>query len=429
MAESTNLNRGSSDEIRANIERTRAEMDHTFDALDEKLTPAQLLQEAWHYTKGGSAAGANKLWQLAREHPLPATLIGVGIGWMFVERARGTGSDRDYDGRYAGGRYSSRYAGTGEGYAGYRNYGGESYYGDRTAWNEDWDEKSGRLGDLKDAAGNAGDLVKEKASHAAEAVGDAVDTVKEKASGAVDTVKEAASTAKEKAADLSNRAKETASELSQKARTQTRRAKIGFWQMLDENPLAVGAATLVLGVLAGFSIPSTDKENELLGETRDQFLDSVKETSEEVLEKGKHLAEAAVDKVKDEAQAQGLTPDNLVEKVKAVGRETANAVQEEAKKQGLTGEGDQANAGGNQPQGAGAQAGSQPGSPLGTSPQGVGSQQASQPQGAGGAQKGNPTGAQAGGRQQTSNPGSSQPGGPANAADKKPAEQPELAKR
>jgi hypothetical protein len=279
------VSRGSSDEIRADIERTRAEMDSTFDALDQKLTPSQLLAEAWRYTKGGSSVGASKIWSLARQHPLPATMIGVGLGWLLVERSRANETNVDID-----------------------------YF--------DEDLEPGRFasaaGAVKDAAGNAVDTVKDAASTAYEKVHDLTDTVKDRAS------------------EWGETAQQKASGLRKKAKTQTRKVKTGFWQMMEENPLAVGAAVLTLGAIAGFSLPSTDKEDELLGESRDHLLDTVKEKGQEALEKGKHVAESAVETLKHEAEAQGLTPESLVDKVKTVGREAKNAVTEEAKKQNLT---------------------------------------------------------------------------------------------
>lgn len=343
MAERTDasVNRGSSDEIRADIERTRASMDDTFDALDQKLTPSQLLTEAWRYTKGGSAFGASKIWQLAREHPLPATMIGVGLGWLLVEKSRGTDTADSAAGDYRSFGY------TGEGASGYGRYSGRSYNaGYESSHDYDEDRSSGRLasaaGAVKDAAGNAVDTVKD-------AAGNAVDTVKDAASTAREKVGDLTGTVKDRASHLSDEARHKATQLRNKAKFQSRKARTGFWQMMEQNPLAVGAATLTLGVIAGFSLPSTDKEDELLGERRDQFLDTVKETGQEVLEKGKQIAETAVDKVKHEAEAQGLTTDNLVDKVKAVGREAKNAVTEEAKKQNITGQGNQAGAPENKP--------------------------------------------------------------------------------
>jgi len=337
MAEITDsVNSGSSDEIRADIERTRAEMDSTFDALDQKLTPSQLLAEAWRYTKGGSSIGAGKLWSLARQHPLPATMIGVGLGWLLVERSR----SKEDDSRYGA------YGYTGEGASGYGRYG---RYGsssnvdvyDRSSYFDE-DVETGRLasaaGAVKDAAGNAVDTVKDAAGNAIDTVKDAASTAREKVHGLTDTVKDRAS-------ELNETAHQKATQLRNKAKYQTRKAKTGFWQMMEENPLAVGAAVLTLGAIAGFTLPSTDKEDELLGETRDHLLDKAKETGQEVLEKGKHVAESAVETLKHEAEAQGLTAENLVDKVKTVGREAKNAVVDEAKKQNLTPESLNANAG------------------------------------------------------------------------------------
>jgi uncharacterized protein YjbJ (UPF0337 family) len=430
MAESTNaVNHGSSDDIRADIERTRAEMDDTFDALDQKLTPSQLLSEVWRYTKGGSSAGATKIWQLARQHPLPATMIGVGLGWLLVERSRTTdGGDRDYrdDRGYRG--YRGYY--TGEGSSGYGRYTGNYDVDYRRSYDEDLD--SGRLasaaGAVKDAAGNAVDTVKD-------AAGNAVGTVKEAASSAYEKVGELTDTVKDKASDLTDQAKQTATQLKNKARYQTRRAKTGFWQMMEENPLAVGAAVLTLGAIAGFSLPSTDKEDELLGETRDQFLDSVKETGQEVLEKGKHVADHAIDTVKHEAEAQGLTPDHLADKVKAVASEAKNAVADEAKKQNLTLDTNKPaenKPGDNKPAGA-QQAGAQGGAKSTPTTGGTLNTPAAGAQAGTPASTANQTGAQAGGVNAQGNKPGNQPGGPVNAGSpaKKPAEQhePELARK
>jgi hypothetical protein len=49
--------------------------------------------------------------------------------------------------------------------------------------------------------------------------------------------------------------------------------------MTRENPLAVGAGALLLGALAGLAIPETERENELLGETRDSMVDKAQEVA------------------------------------------------------------------------------------------------------------------------------------------------------
>lgn len=301
--------------IRSDIDRTRADMDETFAALDAKLTPSQLLLEGWNLFRGGSTAGAGKLWRVAKEHPMPAAVIGLGLGWLLVESSRneeksqqGFRGDYGYGrGTYGGSYGSARTTGyaTG-GYAGTTGYEGKDY---------DESESGGRLSAVKDKVMDAAESAKDAVSGAGHKVGD-------------------------KVGDAAGWTKDQAYALRGKAKTQTRRARIGFWQTMEENPLMVGAATLALGVIAGLAIPSTRKEDELMGETRDRLVDEVKEAGQDVMEKGKHVAEAVVDKVKDEAQSQGLTPStvvgNVVDKVKAVAQEAANTAKEEAKNQNLT---------------------------------------------------------------------------------------------
>jgi ElaB/YqjD/DUF883 family membrane-anchored ribosome-binding protein len=171
-------------------------------------------------------------------------------------------------------------------------------------------------------------------------------SAKDAVSSAADTVGEKASHLKDQALDLGHKAQNQAGQLKRKAKTQVRRARTGFWQTMEENPLLVGAATLALGVVAGLAIPSTDVEDEWMGETRDQLVDQAKELGQEALDKGKQVAGTVVDTVKHEAETQGLTPQTLVDKVKTVAQEATNTAKEEVKKQApalanAAGEGDQ----------------------------------------------------------------------------------------
>jgi hypothetical protein len=290
----------SSREIRSEIDRTRAGMDETFAALDSKLTPSQIGLELWHLFKGGSSAGAGKLWRVAREHPMPAAVIGLGLGWLLVESSKG--EDRrtaDY------GTYRAGYAGD-YGYGGRSNFATTSY-----EYDEYESEEGGRLSAAKDKLHDVADSAREK-------VGDATGWTKEHA------------------LDLGHRAKGQARALKGKAKYQARRARTGLWQTLEENPLMIGAATLAVGVIAGLLIPETEKENELMGETRDRLVEEVKEAGQQTLEKGKHVAEAVADKVKDEVKSAGLTPEGVAEKVKNVAKEAANTAKEEVRNQNLT---------------------------------------------------------------------------------------------
>lgn len=299
----------SSKEIRSEIDRTRSDMDETFAALDAKMTPKEIGLELWSLFKGGSSTGAGKLWKVVREHPMPAAVVGLGLGWLLVDTSRKSdGYDGRYDGRYDGGNQGN-----------YRGYGGSSYrQGYAGTGDFQSGESSGVLSAAKDKLMDVADSTKEALSSASDRVGDAADWTKEHAS------------------DLGHQVSDRASALGTQAKRQAKRARLGFWQTMEENPLMVGAAVLAVGVVTGLLIPSTDKEDELMGETRDHLLDGAKEVGQQALDKGKHVAEAMVDKVKEEAEHQGLTAEGLADKVKMVAQEVTNTAKEEAKRQNLT---------------------------------------------------------------------------------------------
>jgi gas vesicle protein len=303
-------------EIRSEIDRTRSDMDETFAALDAKLTPKEIGLELWSLFKGGSSTGASKLWQVAREHPMPAAVVGLGLGWLMVESSRKSDADA-YDGRDRGN---------------YRGYGTSSYrqgYAGTGYSTYETDEDSGLLSTAKDKVQDVAGSAKDALSSAGDKVSDLAGQAKDQVSGLGHQVADRAST-------LGHQVTDKASDLRRQAKTQVRRARVGFWQTMEENPLMVGAATLALGVIAGLLVPSTDKEDELMGETRDHLLDQAKEAGQQVLDKSKHVAEAVADKVKEEARNQGLTPEGVVDKVKNVAKEATNTAKEEAQRQNLT---------------------------------------------------------------------------------------------
>ena len=278
----------SSRQIRSDIRRTRAQMDETFDAIEDRLTPGELAHEAWSLVRGGSGGTVNRLWTIAKQYPVPAAIVGVGLGWMAYESAGGgqvTGSR---------GRYAARYA---DADAGER---------DRDAWSSERvvddarDMASDAAGSVRRATEAATDKAGELADQARDAVGDVADSMRRRAS------------------DWSRQA----SGLGDEARHGIRQARAGFWESFEDQPLLVGAATLAAGFLVGFLLPSTPREDELMGRAKDSLV-------HDAVEKGKQVASAAAETVSQAAQAQGLSAEALADKVRSVGRDVAETVKTE----------------------------------------------------------------------------------------------------
>jgi len=98
--------------------------------------------------------------------------------------------------------------------------------------------------------------------------------------------------------DIARRARQTGSQLQRAqtevregARRQAERARGAWTHMLDEQPLLLGLAGMALGALVGGTLPATEREDELLGEARDEVLASAAEKGREAAEDVRRKAE------------------------------------------------------------------------------------------------------------------------------------------
>jgi len=295
MAQLKNELGGRCAQIRHEIDRTRLGIDRKLDALEARLTPRELAFDAWTVLRDGSAAGASKVWRAAQEHPLPATMIAAGIGWLIAESQSGASSGRAVSEASSGiartaGRIQDRVSGTAERF---------------------------------------GEAASSTASEVGQKVSDAAASVREEASHLREQATQIAESAKERAADLTDSVRLQARHLAEQTRERSREAADSFWRLVDEQPLALGLAVLAAGVAAGLAIPATRREDELMGDTRDQLFDQAQQAGREALEKGKRVAEKAVDAAKVAAERAELDPAHLADKVRQVGQETKQAASEE----------------------------------------------------------------------------------------------------
>lgn len=359
----------SSEQIRRDIHRTRADMDETVDAIGERLRPRHLLDDLIDVFRGGrpssggessTMSGARESASLAKDlgasamqklkhHPMPAALIGAGIAWLLFDESSGPSRDdvrgrwRDEELREHGGSYVD--ARTGQPYD--DSYGAEYKRGGQRSGGDG----PGMMSKAADAAKSAGEKIAGVASSAASSVADAASSVTGAASSAGRTASDYAGRAGGAASQYGRRARDFSGHAYGSASDRMRRgADVGresFERSLNEHPLAVVAAAMAGGMLAGMLFPNTRRENQLMGEQSDALKESVKEhvkeTKDTLVEKGKEAADATKDVANaaasaaaDEADKKGIDPGSLAEKVKHVARDTAGAAKESARREGLT---------------------------------------------------------------------------------------------
>jgi ElaB/YqjD/DUF883 family membrane-anchored ribosome-binding protein len=305
--------------IRAQIERTRAQMGHTLDEIQVRLSPEYIKQQAQDTIREATLEKVEEMTQRAerkvnswrssamqtvKENPIPTALIGVGIGWLFLSSKND--NDDNYNDRYYDYSRTSDYD-TNRGRRGQTSYRGGAYYGES--------EESGPLTDAQRWAGETKDQVQRKTEDVVVNVQDQAealrDNVSEAATHAQERVTETAEQAREKAMQARMQTQQAAEDFQRQAQIKARQVKRTFWQTLEENPLAIGAAAGVAGALVGLALPITEKENELMGETRDHLMEEASATVQDTARKAQNVAERAVqtatDEAKREAEQQDLT--------------------------------------------------------------------------------------------------------------------------
>jgi len=168
---------------------------------------------------------------------------------------------------------------------------------DPDAIRQEIEETRARMGETVDAIGYKADVP----SRTKEKVSGKVDSVKEKITGTATGVKESivgsAGTVKEQVAGTAssvNEATPGTEDIKQGARQ-----AVGLAQ---SNPLGLAIGAAAVGFIAGLLVPSTNIENEKMGEMSDQLIDQVKSTGQEALEHGKQVAQEVASQAKETAQ-------------------------------------------------------------------------------------------------------------------------------
>jgi hypothetical protein len=113
--------------------------------------------------------------------------------------------------------------------------------------------------------------------------------------------------ARERMSQAGDRTREQAGRAQAQAQEQAQRAQGGFERALQENPLAVGIAAIGIGAAVGLAIPSTAKENELMGETRDKLANRAQRQVQEASQRAQRVAQETRSAAEEEASRQDLT--------------------------------------------------------------------------------------------------------------------------
>jgi len=320
---------------REEIERTRAEMTGTIDAIQDRLDPEVLSEQAkdtaqdvTDYAVREAKAAAREItdhalmqaretvqdltgqartalreatigkvenmartatqtaggwresvFETMKANPMPTALVGLGIGWMLLNRP----SKPSFTSTYVQTGYApSRYGAPGYGATGYAT----------------GPERDGG-GSLTDSAQQAAGRMVDRTQQVA---GQATEQIQDTAGQVIGQVQETGG-------QVLGQVQETGGQVLEQVQQQAPRAETFLQRQLQENPLLLGAVAAAIGGVLAATVPVTSREDQMLGETRDRLIGSAKEFTQDTMQKVGRVVDEAQSAAQQEAREQSLVPD------------------------------------------------------------------------------------------------------------------------
>jgi len=246
------------EQLKAEIHDTQAELQETVAEIGERLSPSHLKEQAASTVREATVGRVEDMMNRAgdkiehaadttrraadtatrgvRENPMPYALIGVGVAWLIASSQRNrTSMSGDY-------RRRSEYRNRDE--YGSADYGSVAGYDSRTDFSTRGDYTTGEW---------SGASTRSSLSTEAEGAWNAASSV----------------------------AQDTSRMAAMRLRDQRRRME----SMLRDNPMVLAAAALAAGAVIGSALPTTEFENEYLGETKETMMESAREMAQNAAEK------------------------------------------------------------------------------------------------------------------------------------------------
>jgi ElaB/YqjD/DUF883 family membrane-anchored ribosome-binding protein len=296
-----------SEQLERETEQERARISETLDELHARMTPGHIVDRLVDYaTDNSGGMFFRNLRQQAVNNPVPVVLVGAGLAWLAISgrRASTNGSSADNADNLVS-RTTDKISAAGDKLAGRVRQTAETASDTTSKWSDrarsaaaDWGQRGQTTAsNLQDTARETVHSVADTASStyaaASELAGDATSRVQGAARSAIDSVAETASTTYGAAADQARRAgdklQKSASDMRGKVSASGRSIK----DFVYEQPLVLVGLGLAIGAAIGAASPSTEAEDELMGESSDAVKQETADLAKEHLKKAPGVAERA----------------------------------------------------------------------------------------------------------------------------------------
>jgi ElaB/YqjD/DUF883 family membrane-anchored ribosome-binding protein len=304
-------------EIEADLERERASLASTLDALSDRVSVDNLAKEALGMLRSYSGTATTSIDHAVRANPLAVALIGAGVAWMFLGskitgssssskssssnygsgypassssyRSSGysSGSTGAYSGAYAGGIQHDDAAWAASGTSGSSDYGRVGYV---ASDNDDDHAWSREAHGLRARAMDALHRIESEAKSYYDSVRNGISNMTSSSGGSRDFDAEREGVISRFSSDLKARLSSGLDNLPEGSRQQVIAARERAYsamlqaermgrdairnpgQLMEEHPIVAGAVAFALGAAVGAALPSTDVENRTFGAERDRLM-------------------------------------------------------------------------------------------------------------------------------------------------------------
>lgn len=291
----------SSADLQQEIDEDRKRIETRIDAIQEKMSPGQLVDEVIAYAKSsGGGEYVSNLGKALKENPLPVALMGVSLAWLIAKQAgapsaKASAGDEHYPLYPAQGVV--RRVGPPEDVGGARY----SHFADDAghrfkALTDDAGRRAGHFVDsngriyrgFSDAAGRQITRILDEAGAVlGAATGWASDTWKQ--------ITDAADGIAHKTSDATGNAATSASTAAASLHDQSARINAMILKQFREQPIVGGALAFTVGAAIGAAIPPTGAEDDVLGDVADKVKENVADHASELLDQSKGLASDTYD--------------------------------------------------------------------------------------------------------------------------------------
>ena len=332
-------------EIERELDDTRSRLDDTIGALQRKVAPGTLVDQAVEYfSEGGGMELGRNLGRSMRDNPIPVALIGVGLGWLVLANSRQTdgGAQGRREGRWErDDRFGDKL----------RQDGHSSYYRHNpslrdqdaeTSVHQPMPYEAAARDDLVTKAHQAGATLQREANETEDTfldriavargtalgltrdAGEAAAAFRERVEAAMGaaaaTVRSLASDAGDRLSHFADRGQAAARDLYDHGHAAARgmrdRADGAVGQVRDmgsrtvdyvqEQPLLLGALGITVGAVIGMLMPSTRPERRLVGSLRESLGASAREVAGEARQRVVRVGETVLETAQEASRREGL---------------------------------------------------------------------------------------------------------------------------